>query len=530
MGTRQITVPLSGRIDSGNAAATERQILEQLGPGEEVSPVLDAEKLEYISSAGLRVILHLKKRNPGLRITNVSSQVYEILEMTGFTEMMPVEKAWKVVSVEGCEVIGEGFKGRVYRIDRDTVVKTYKHADALEEIRHEREVARLALILGVPTAISYDVVRVGDSYGSVFELLNARSFAKILAEEPERMDWCVKEYVDLLKKVHSIVVPRGKLPSGKEQALIFVRRVKECLPEGYGDKLERMVQEIPESDHMIHGDYHTKNIVLSGDEVLLIDMDTLAVGDPIFELEQMYNSYLGFSAYNPQIVKDFQGFDRETAEAFWKKSLRAYLNTEDEGKAEAAEERIRCISYADLIDWKRRYSDLADEEDRETLALWTRELIRLLDKVDSLDLRPFMEERAGGDELEVEASGGNLARVQAFVEECLKTAGCSLKTQMHIGVAVEEIFMNIAEYAYAPGKGSAIVRVVVSGSPAAAVITFIDRGTPYDPLARTDPDVTLPAEEREIGGLGVFMTKKLMDDVVYEYRDGQNILTLKKHL
>ena len=281
-------IDLTGRIDSNNAAAAEQDIMAQLAGAGSEPVVLNAADLEYISSAGLRVILRLKKRFSDVRIVDVSSEVYEILEMTGFTEMMPVEKAYRVVSVEGCEVVGEGFNGKVYRIDQDNVVKVYKNADALDAIRHEREVARLALILGVPTAISYDVVRVGDSYGSVFEMLNARSFARILAEEPERMDWCVKEYVDLLKKVHSIVVPRGKLPSGKEQALIFVRRVKECLPEGYGDKLERMVQEIPESDHMIHGDYHTKNIVLSGDEVLLIDMDTLAVGDPIFELEQIF--------------------------------------------------------------------------------------------------------------------------------------------------------------------------------------------------------------------------------------------------
>ena len=120
--------------------------------------------------------------------------------MTGFTEMMAVEKAYRVVSVEGCEEIGRGAKGTIYRIDQDNVVKVYNNPSALDDIQHEREVAKLALILGLPTAISYDVVRVGDSYGSVFELLNASAFSLILASEPEKMDWCVKEYVALLKK------------------------------------------------------------------------------------------------------------------------------------------------------------------------------------------------------------------------------------------------------------------------------------------------------------------------------------------
>ena len=189
---------LKGRIDSNNAVQVEKEMRDQLTGQNDVEVVLDATDLEYISSAGLRVILRLKKTYPDLRITNVSSEVYEILDMTGFTEMMTVEKAYRVVSVEGCEVIGEGFNGKVYRIDQDNVVKVYKNANALADIQHEREVARLALVLGVPTAISYDVVRVRDSYGSVFELLNARSFAKILAEEPERLGYLI---VDLFAVV-----------------------------------------------------------------------------------------------------------------------------------------------------------------------------------------------------------------------------------------------------------------------------------------------------------------------------------------
>ncbi len=523
-----MTYALKGRIDSNNAEQTEKDVLSQMAGSGELSVTLDAAALDYISSAGLRMILHLKQSYPDLRIVNVSSEVYEILEMTGFTEMMPVEKAYRVVSVEGCEVIGEGFNGKVYRIDQDNVVKVYKNADALAAIRHEREVARLALILGVPTAISYDVVRVGDSYGSVFELLNARSFAKILAEEPERMDWCVKEYVALLKKVHSIAVPAGKLPPFKPHVLKGIRRANAYLPRSCGEKLVRLIGEIPESDRMIHGDYHTKNIVLVGGEVLLIDMDTLSVGHPIFELAQMYKSFIGFSEYDHQIVKDFQGFDQETANEFWRKSLGAYLNTQDEGKIEAAERKIRCVAYGQLIDWKHRHMGAESEADRATLALWTEELTVLMEQVDSLDLDLEENGAAQADELDIEALTENLPQVTEFVDQRLAAVGCPSKTRLQIGVAVEEVFVNIASYAYAPGTGRAAVRVDLSEAPAAATITFTDRGIPYDPLARDDPDITLPVGERKIGGLGIFMTKKLMDDISYAYKDGQNILTLKK--
>ena len=257
-----INLDLTGRIDSNNAAAVEQTLMAAVTGRPDAPVLLDAEKLEYISSAGLRVLLHLKKTNKDLRIINVCPEVYEILEMTGFTEMVQIEKAYRVVSVEGCEEIGRGANGTVYRIDQDNVVKVYNNADALSEIQHEREVAWLALILGIPTAISYDVVRVGDSYGSVFEMLNARSYSKIIETEPDKLDWCVKEYVGMLKRIHSTLVPEGKLPDLKRTVLSWAEFMKAYLPEDAGEKLLTLVQNVPHDDHMIHGDYHTKNLQL----------------------------------------------------------------------------------------------------------------------------------------------------------------------------------------------------------------------------------------------------------------------------
>lgn len=133
-------------------------------------------------------------------------------------------------------------------------------------------------------------------------------------------------------------------------------------------------------------------------------------------------------------------------------------------------------------------------------------------------------------ELDIMAENENLSQVQSFIGRYLEKVNCPMKAQMQMELAAEEIFVNIASYAYAPEKGRAVVRVEVSDDPVTVTLTFIDQGTPYDPLKRKEPDVTLPAEERGIGGLGIFLTKKTMDDVSYEYRDGQNILTLKKKI
>ena len=134
------------------------------------------------------------------------------------------------------------------------------------------------------------------------------------------------------------------------------------------------------------------------------------------------------------------------------------------------------------------------------------------------------------DKLTVEAKTENLEEVLGFVDRHLEAMDCSPKVSVQIDVAVEELFVNIAHYAYSPGTGDATIDVEILKDPAAIAITFTDRGKPFDPLAKEDPDITLSAEERQIGGLGIYMVKKSMDEVVYEYKDGQNILCIKKNL
>ena len=133
-------------------------------------------------------------------------------------------------------------------------------------------------------------------------------------------------------------------------------------------------------------------------------------------------------------------------------------------------------------------------------------------------------------ELIVEAKLDNLAQVLQFVDSRLEEEDCPIGVQMKIDVAVEELFVNIASYAYAPGSGSATVRMEVEEDPKTVAITLVDCGVPYDPLAKEDPDVTLSINVREIGGLGIFMVKKSMDDMIYAYENGQNVLTIRKRI
>lgn len=132
-------------------------------------------------------------------------------------------------------------------------------------------------------------------------------------------------------------------------------------------------------------------------------------------------------------------------------------------------------------------------------------------------------------ELTIRATVENIEKVTAFVEEQLEALDCPLKVQMQIDIAIDELFGNIAHYAYGSQIGEVTVRVEVMEEPMAVEITFIDKGVPYNPLAKEDPNVTLSAEERSIGGLGIYMVKKSMDEMSYEYKDGKNILWIKKN-
>lgn len=376
-------IALHGQIDTANAADAEQAIKELL-EGESVTAlVLDAQHLRYISSAGLRILLRLLKSGKNVKMVNVSPEVYDILEVTGFSEMMTVEKAFREVSVDGCEIIGQGSNGIVYRLDAETIVKVYRNADALEEMQREREISRKAFVLGIPTAIPYDVVRVGDKFGTVFELLNARSITKLILAEPEKMDEFVTVFVDTLKLIHNTAVQPGQLPDMKAVALDWADFLKGHLPDDLQQKLCDMIAAVPDHGYMLHGDYHSNNVMVQNGEPLLIDMDTLCVGHPVFELASTFNAYVGFGEIDPDVTLRFIKLDSDTAHAVWNKVLQLYLGTEDEGDIRSVAEKAMILGYTRLLRRTiRRESDT--DYGKACIAHYKQRLAQLLERVDTL--------------------------------------------------------------------------------------------------------------------------------------------------
>ncbi|MBQ0110976.1 MAG: anti-sigma factor antagonist [Oscillospiraceae bacterium] len=380
---KNITLYFNGRVDTSNAAEVETLVFEALN-GDFENVTLDADALEYISSAGLRVVLKIRKQNPTLKIINASPDVYDIFEMTGFSEMIPVEKAFRKLSVDGCTVIGKGAKGSVYRYNEDTIIKVYISNDCLDTIKRERELARKAFVLGIPTAISYDIVKVGENYGSVFELLNAKSYSQLMSEEPENVEKYAANYADLLKTIHGTQVKAEDMPDVKDLIYKWTAAVEQFVtPEQYA-KIKGLVDNTPNTLNMIHGDYHTNNVMMQNGETLLIDMDTLSHGHPIFELANVYFTYVGFLEIDQSNVESFLGITAEQSQKVWDVFIKRYLDTDDAARIQDVTQKARLLSDIRIIRHTFRRQGKTDES-MAVINKCTNDITKLLSNIDTLE-------------------------------------------------------------------------------------------------------------------------------------------------
>ena len=275
---------------------------------------------------------------------------------------MSSKKEYRSLSVEGCESIGHGAHGEVFRLAPDTMVKVYYPHIPIERIQKELAYARKAFVLGVPTAIPFDIVRVGDRFGAVFELLNAVPVSDYIRDDEEKTKEFIEKSIRLLKLVHGLTVKPGELPSMKENTMDWLAAVKEDLDAVIFHRIMELLEDVPDSDHLLHGDVNPGNFMLSGDELMLIDMDTLSVGDPIFELATLFVSYVQFPKINEKSVLMF-GLTAEKAARMWDEMLRLYLDTSDEGELAKTEKRAQLFGCLRVIDFMRRHPELEDQKE-----------------------------------------------------------------------------------------------------------------------------------------------------------------------
>ena len=274
---------------------------------------------------------------------------------------MEIKQNLRQINIDGAPKIGEGAHGEVYRIAEDTIVKVYRPFVLMEDIRKEKELARWAFVKGVPTAISYDIVRVGDSYGVVYELLDACSAADYVNESPENLEDFVKKSVDLMHQIHSIEVAPGELPDMKEKTYGWIEKCRQYMPSKVCDRVKELLDRVPDSHTLLHADFHLKNIMVSKGELMLIDMDTMSAGDPVFELATICNSYMEFPSISPEAAY-FLGIDVATANCIWNRTLEIYMEGSDPATVKETAERARIFGCIRILDYIDRHKDAPDRE------------------------------------------------------------------------------------------------------------------------------------------------------------------------
>ena len=329
---KTLTIFLPPRIDSGSASDVENEIFALIDENKPESVVLDAENTEYISSAGLRVVLKLKKTIPDSKIINASSEVYEIFGMTGFSEIIEIKKAYRNISVDGCEIIGQGGHGTVYRIDNDTILKLYNEKEPLSDIEREIEYARNAFVSGIPTAIPFDVVKCGNRYGSVFELINADTFANALKKNPDKYDEYSKKYIELVKTLHSTEADTNRLSNIKDLYNKWSDDMSKFLTPDEVGVLHDIINSIPDRNTFVHGDIHTKNVMMQDGELVFIDMANITYGHPVFDYMGMILTHVIAGRENPARAHEILDLDYDTGVRLWNDLINArFASLGDEG-------------------------------------------------------------------------------------------------------------------------------------------------------------------------------------------------------
>ena len=323
-----LTVTLDGRLDTEAASKFEADLNAIRTENAHTSMVVDASGLEYVASSGLRIILKLVKSEKNFKLENVCAAVYEVFEVTGFSKIIQMTKALRKVDLSKCEKIGAGGNGAVYRISEDEIVKVNFNPDTYETLEQELAKAKEAFFLGVPTAISFDMVDCGEGKkGVVYEIIKSSTLGENIQKDPSRMEELTEKYIEQINLLHSIHTDNPVYGSAKDSYRKQVEAASKYLTEEEGELLNLILEALPEGDRLVHGDAHPKNIMIQNGEMLWIDMEGMSVGHPIYDLISIAVILNGMRTDEMSI--GICGMDNTIVKTFKDCFIRKYFKTED---------------------------------------------------------------------------------------------------------------------------------------------------------------------------------------------------------
>lgn len=335
-------VSVQGKIDSGNAGDFAKVMENE--PGEREGLIVDFSELPYISSAGLRVLLSAKKRCKGkkFKIIGVNAEVKNIFDVTGFSEIMDIEGAVRKISVEGCERIGAGACGECFRLDDETIIKLYYPKVSHEEIEREKELAKKAFVMGVPTAISYDLVEADGRTGVVYELINSKTISELIRENPEKTDEYIEKYAEVCHQIHDIQATESDgLPKFKDINREDIQFVTGITGEER-QYLYKFLDLVPDRDTCLHGDLNMNNIMVQNGEYCLIDMGEFSTGTAMFDVSRILFS-MSIANNEAEEFNEFYKMTNKRVTELMEKFLKCYFGCDTLEEAEAKDPDVRWL-------------------------------------------------------------------------------------------------------------------------------------------------------------------------------------------
>ena len=338
-GTLEVSV--TRRVDSTNSQEFDEEI-QNLVKDKDVKHIcFNLSETEYVSSACLRVFLKYAKEYKDSSLVEVNPSVYDVLDMTGFKNFYHVEKKMKDYSVEGLEVIGKGATGTVYRVDADTIIKVFNDVFALDQIKREMDASKAAFVSGIATAIPYEVVKVGNKYGTIYELIKSKTLSEILQESGDEFDSIAKKYGKFMREMHEVDVSNANFKSTTESYAQYKPVIAGKLGSETAEIYNTLLDSIPDRNTYVHGDFHPKNIMVTGNDFLLIDMGESSHGHPIFDVMALGVLRLALADL-PEKCQTFVGISSDELIRLWDLFIPEYFGTNDE-------EKIKHISNVCLL-------------------------------------------------------------------------------------------------------------------------------------------------------------------------------------
>lgn len=317
------------RLDATNTTEYMENYIKEL---DEVPPDMivtgDLEQTTYLSSSGLRLVLTMAKKRPDFRLINVSPEVYEVLDMTGLSKKMSIERQILKIPPITSEPIARGSNGQVYAIEKDTIVKMFTEKTTTDEIREEWQNAKIALTLGVPTAICYSVVTDGERLGIMFERMETTSLASLIYADYEHFDSYAERFAELLKEMHGVQDEGHELGRVRD-AFSALIDYADYLSAEDKEKMTAFLEAVPERDNVVHGDFHPNNIGEVFGELILLDMAEIGYGNPVFDFIASYYDLIlsgqTVGKEHPEVTKKYFGLEVEELAKLWDILLENYF-------------------------------------------------------------------------------------------------------------------------------------------------------------------------------------------------------------